>query len=403
MSIYEVVQSGLCIGCGLCEAITNGRTTMAMTTYGALRPTPLSRITKAEESLLLKACPGVITPGATATTDKVDEVWGPYVSMRYAWATDKQTRFQGSTAGVLTALAAHLLETGNASFVLHVSADAARPMQNRWYLSESPADVLARAGSRYAPTAPLAGLQVAIDRDEPFVIVAKPCDIGAVVALERTEPRLRKNCVAYLVMVCGGQSRMSKSQKLVTDHRLDESDVALLRYRGFGNPGPTRLETRDGRVFETTYNEQWDDQASWDLETRCKLCPDALGESADIAVADVWPNANPVGEDEGFSGVIVRTTRGRALLEAAVAAGDVTLGEPISPREFDDFQPHQVSKKIALRARYAALTDAGLPTVRTTGLRLEKLAERLDATAAEEEYSGTLQRIRTGRVTEPVE
>ena len=376
---------------------------MAMTSYGALRPAPLDGMTETEEALLLKTCPGVIAPGAATSAEMFDDIWGPYMSMRYAWATDRQTRFQGSTAGVLTALAAHLLETGNAEFVLHVSADAARPMNNNWYISETAADVLARAGSRYAPTAPLAGLKVAIDRNEPFVIVAKPCDVGAVIAFGRIEPRLRENCVALLVMVCGGQSRMTKSHKLVTDHGVDESDVTLLRYRGFGNPGPTRLETRDGRSFETTYNEQWDDESSWDLETRCKLCPDALGESADIAVADVWPNANPVGEDEGFSGVIARTSRGAELLDAAVAAGEVTLGEPITPREFDDFQPHQVRKKLALNTRYDALSEAGLPTVNANGLRLEKLALRLDESAAEEEYSGTLQRIRAGRVTEPIE
>jgi hypothetical protein len=31
-----------------------------------------------------------------------------------------------------------------------------------------------------------------------------------------------------------------------------EDELTLFRYRGFGNPGPTRLETKDGRAFELT-------------------------------------------------------------------------------------------------------------------------------------------------------
>jgi hypothetical protein len=59
-----------------------------------------------------------------------------------------------------------------------------------------------------------------------------------------------------------------------------------------------------------------------------------------------------------------------------------------------------VHKKLALSTRFAALGDAGLPRIGAKGLRLDELAKRLDETAAEEEYSGTLRRLRDGRITE---
>ena len=34
------------------------------------------------------------------------------------------------------------------------------------------------------------------------------------------------------------------------------------------------------------------------------------GEATDVAVADVWPGGAPSGEDEGFSGIIIRTKTG---------------------------------------------------------------------------------------------
>ena len=51
----------------------------------------------------------------------------------------------------------------------------------------------------------------------------------------------------------------------------------------------------------------WEDEGKWRLQFRCKICADAIGELADIAVCDAWPGGGPTGEDEGFNGFIART------------------------------------------------------------------------------------------------
>ena len=50
-SVAEVVARDLCVGCGLCEAVTGGRVSMASTPAGSLRPAPVDGFT-AEEELL---------------------------------------------------------------------------------------------------------------------------------------------------------------------------------------------------------------------------------------------------------------------------------------------------------------------------------------------------------------
>lgn len=62
-SVAEVVANGLCIGCGLCEALTAGRSRMTMTSGGSLRPVPHDRFTEAEEGLILASCPGTVSRG----------------------------------------------------------------------------------------------------------------------------------------------------------------------------------------------------------------------------------------------------------------------------------------------------------------------------------------------------
>ena len=403
-SIAEVVTSGLCIGCGLCEAVTGGRVRMTMTPLGGLRPTPADQFSVVEEAQLLAACPGVIGEPRLDPGDgpPPDPIWGSYKTMRYAWAGHPDVRFRAATGGVLTALGMHLLARKKVAFILHVGANPESPMRTRWVHSETPKQVLANTGSRYGPTAPLAGLGAALDRAEPFAIIAKPCDLGAVHRFAAIDPRVDRLCVARLALVCGGQSRLGKSQDVLDDLNVDEDDVTLFRHRGYGNPGPTRIETRDSRTFEKTYLEMWGDEAGWQLETRCKLCPDALGEAADVAAADVWPGGSPTGEDEGFNGIIVRTAAGEALVREAVSAGDLVLGDQITPRQFDDLQPHQVRKKHALAARYDGLTEAGYPTIEAPGLRLSELGENLDISQRSAETAGTTRRIREGRMKEPL-
>ena len=138
------------------------------------------------------------------------------------------------------------------------------------------------------------------------------------------------------------------------------------------------------------------------LETRCKLCPEPLGEAADVAALDVWPGGSPTGEDSGINGIIVRTAAGRTLVESAAVAGDLVIGDPLTPDDLDDFQPHQVRKKEALAARYEGFAEAGLPVIDVSKLRLDRLGERISPEIRDQQRAGSLKRIQEGRVIEPL-
>ena len=348
-TIAEIVARDLCIGCGLCEALTGGRVKMAMTPAGSLRPTPVDGFTPTEEATLVSACPGAVAEARVEAGFDSDPVWGAYRYMARAWAGHRDVRHEGATGGVLTALGMNALRTGRVNFVLHVGADPERPMRSRWVISESPESVQANTTSRYGPTAPLAGMSAALDRGQPFAIIAKPCDLGAVHALSRADPRIDELTVR-LALVCGG-------------HRV-------------GLPRPHDVRAGSSRP-------------TWLWENAVDA---ALGEAADVAAADIWPGGAPTGEDEGFNGIIVRTAAGEALVASAAAAGELVLGGPITPREFDDFQPHQVRKKEALAARYLGLADSGIAPIETRSLRIEELGRRLDPERFEHERAGTRRR-----------
>jgi coenzyme F420 hydrogenase subunit beta len=367
---------------------------MALTARGGERPLRLGPLDRAVEQRILDVCPGVRVHAPAA--QHPDRMWGQALRIARCHAGDAQIRHEAASGGTLTALSLHLLETEQVEFVLHVAPSRESPMRSKRHLSFDRAQLLQGARSRYGPAAPLTDFRQLLDRRVPFAFVGKPCDVAAVRNLACIDPRVDEYVRFTLAMVCGGASELGISTDFIAEHGVVEDDVTLFRYRGFGNPGPTRFETRTGAAFERTYNEFWLDESQWRLQFRCKICPDAIGEQADVVALDAWPGGAPTGEDEGFNVVLARTEKGLRLVNEAEAAGALRLLEPVSFRELDALQPHQVRKREALAARHAAFR-AG------TGIRLDFRGYRLVRTAARgglrwslSNFRGLLRRLRAG-------
>lgn len=401
-----IVTDGMCIGCGLCESVAgNDHVQMRMTPAGRLRPRTLKPLPDAALDAIARTCPGSVASGLPDSlrtpNTRMDDVWGPYQSVVRAYASDPDVRFRGSTGGVLTALALHLLDSGSVEFIAHVSADPRRPMRSVAHVSATRADVLAAAGSRYGPAAPLTHISSLLDREEPFAFIGKPCDVTALRNLAAVDDRVDRFCRVMLTLVCGGASELSKSADVLEGLGIEEDELSLFRYRGYGNPGRTRIETNNGRAEELSYNDMWEDESTWRIQYRCKVCPDAIGEASDLAASDLWPGGGPTGEDAGFNGVITRTDAGAGLLADAVSANALTIDQQLTPRALDEAQPHQVRKKRAAASRLDALKDAGRRVPEVSGLRIRTLAESRTERERAEEYAATASRVAAGQFREP--
>ena len=137
----------------------------------------------------------------------------------------------------------------------------------------------------------------------------------------------------------------------------------------------------------------WGDESNWRVHFRCKICPDAIGESADIAALDTWRGGSPKGEDEGFNAVIVRTQTGLDLLNCAIKDGYIEKGNHLKIDDINDFQPHQVNKKKSVYARHLGLKKNNLPTTETSGLRIKELYDNNDSELNIKEEEGITLRV----------
>ena len=398
--LAHVVTSGACIGCGLCAGVSDA-VDMVRTDEGRERPKVTGPLGD-KASDIAAACPGLRVEGLAAeeTDARFDPIWGHIDDAFIGWAGDPQIRHQGSTGGVLSALAKHLLDTREVDFILDVAPDPSAPARTRHRISETWSDA---GGSRYGPAAPLAGLAEAKKRAESgqrFAFIGKPCDVSAIRILARRQPWLETALAYRLTLICGGASEFSKTANLLAGWNVAEADLESLRYRGNGNPGPTRAVLKSGEAYQTSYQALWEDEGTWAIQHRCKICPDAIGMAGDVVSFDVWPDANPVGEDEGFNGVLTRSPQGAALVEAALRSGALVKDRPIGPDDLNSFQPHQVRKRRAVWARLAGQRAAGRVAPETCDLGEKAIARSQTWRSQMAEAKGTRNRLKAGRGTE---
>ncbi|MEY4750080.1 MAG: hypothetical protein RIQ60_2294 [Pseudomonadota bacterium] len=346
---------------------------MRFSAAGHLRPDVAGKLSDTEASIFSNVCPGKsITQPEIVQGQEKHPIWGPILTCHAGFSSDTQLRRQGSSGGVISALAAHLLDTEQVDFILQTAADPSDPIGNKVQASISHADIGYAAGSRYAPSAPLETLNEYLATGKRFAVVGKPCDIAALRALARHDQRISRQVPVMLSFMCAGMPSRAGTVELLRQMGVQKESLKTFRYRGDGWPGKAKAVTHDGKVHEKDYNSSWGLVLNRYLQFRCKVCPDGTGEFADIVCADAWYGIDgypDFSERDGRSLVLCRTSVGMDLLASATKSGAVELSElPIS--EIAKMQPYQVARKQLVLARLggAALALGSIPKYRNLGL-----------------------------------
>lgn len=399
----EVIGGDLCSGCGLCTAMVGtARGRMVMTGDGYLRPEIPDGLSGAEEVVFAEICPGsrVHLPQGNQMLDARPE-WGPLLAVRTGHATDPELRHHASSGGALSALLNILLESGEAGFVLHIGANVEVPWLNQEAISHDSAGVLAASGSRYAPSAPLAGVLARLEDGIPFIVVGKPCDIAALRAYARHDARVDRLVVAMIAFMCGGIPSEAGIRKLIGKMGATPEEVTAFRFRGDGWPGKATANTADGGRHAISYARSWGEVLSKHVQLRCKICADGIGMSADVVCADAWYGGDdgyPRFEEEaGRSLVLARTARGLALVDKAEGAGKMVT-EPLAPGEIEKMQPYQLRRTRLTLSRLMGMRLAGRAVPAFTGRSLLGFAWSAGLVANIRSFAGALLRAARGRL-----
>jgi len=407
-SLQEIVESGLCLSCGLCSSLI-GRDKITMEWIedpGRIRPRIRADLDESDQHAILQACPGVhldepLDPERNGPDAREDPSFGPWIRVWKGHAAEPEIHHLASSGGALTALGIYMLESGKVDFIYHVTADEERLMRTRSHVSETREDVIKGAGSRYGPASPLDRFTEQLDKGRPFAVIGKPCDISGVHNMRKLDPRVDELVKYTMAFSCGTYADLNCSKEMLErvgfpGGRNGEDNLSLFRYRGYGCPGPTRAVDKDGNVYDEAYLDFWYGPQGWTHQFRCKICADPTGEATDISVADAWPGGGPTEEEwGGYSSFISRTPRGDALMQEAIDNGALTVEEHGIELMYD-VQPHQAVKKQGMNARLKAIEDSGSLSPNFSGLRLDEAQAQQDRAFYDSNYEGTKVRIERG-------
>lgn len=391
-SIEEITRARLCTGCGVCAHLHPERLHMADVPDVGRRPLPIVGITTPTTGAGVDACPGraLTQPPDRLTGAPFHGEWGPVLGLYECWSTDPDLRHRGSSGGVVSALAAHAVDAGDAVGALQVRASRTDPLRNETVLNRTYEDIVAAAGSRYAPASPCERLDLVEEAEGPSVVVGKPCDIAATRQAAAHRPQLADKVAITLGIFCAGTPTTEATTATIERLGVNPQSVSKVDYRGEGWPGEFRVETRDGRRASMSYAESWGGltkQRQW----RCLVCPDHTGEFADLSIGDPWYRTVREGEP-GRSLVVIRTERGRALLQSAFEKGALE-GIQLPLQRLPESQPNLEATRGAVWGRQLAMRLVGMPAPRFRGLPSFRLWWRLPLRAKAGSTLGTIRRI----------
>jgi len=371
-AIDRVVRSGNCSGCGACTLLDSGLE-MRLDEQGYNRPVRVSPTTAGDRAVARfeLCCPGVTVsaqnpPGATR-----HPTMGPVVQAFEAWATDDGIRFEGSSGGVLTALASWLADTGEAARVIGAAGDPAEPRRTVSVQLTTKEAARPLAGSRYAPVSN-AAQPGSLLPDTAFI--GKPCEVSALRALQTPGEKTP----LLLSFYCAGTPSQHATDSLAEVLGVPATErIGRLWYRGHGWPGRFTVTRGDDSTVSASYGESWGNALGPTVQWRCKLCADGVGESSDITAADLW-RADDRGypdfaEGAGVSALIARTARGLDVVRRAVAAG-VIEATPIEIGALAAVQPLHRERRSTLAGRLLGTVLAGGAVPRYRGFGLLALA-----------------------------
>jgi len=395
-SIQDVVDWGLCIGCGACfYACAKGSVRLPDVASLGIRPR-FDRAACANCNECLDFCPGFFLDaslGAEESGDSYDHhpLVGRSLEVWEGYARDGELRHRASSGGVLSALASYCLEREGMSLVLHTGMHPTRPWMNQTVVSRSRHDVLAHCGSRYAPASPCDGLASIEQSERPCVFIGKPCDAAAVSRLRRKRPGLDEKLGLVLTFFCAGTPCTQGTLDLLRRMEIPQEAVRHIRYRGNGWPGTFTVRYGDAGLEKTlTYEESWGVLEKYRKSFRCHLCPDGLGELADLSSGDAW-HRYPGERDRGRSLVIIRTPRGRETIRKAAEAGYLALA-PSSAAQVVAAQG-LVKRRSEIFGRQLAMKALLVPTPRFRGFELARSWRGASPSAQLRSVLGTVKRL----------
>jgi coenzyme F420-reducing hydrogenase beta subunit len=343
--ILNVVSAGVCVGCGVCQAVAPTQVEVRLGRDGTYLPAPTDgrelREVAAELPKVIDAvCPfspsaanedaiGLARFGDTPRHPSI----GHYRTIAAGHVAAGDFRTKGTSGGLTSWVLNELLRRGDVDAVVHVTSvdptDGAG--FSAYTISRSSDELLAGRKSRYHVQTMGEVLQEVREQPGRYAFVGVPCFAKAVRLLAAQDPVFGQRVTFVASLVCGHLKSTLFSEYLAWSLGVAPRDVAEIDYRHKEPDRPAnrysvRIDTRDGR--SVVRGVEHVPMSDWGIGLfklgACDYCDDVVGETADISLGDAW--LPPLMSDwRGANVAIARSARADELLQLGIESGELSL------------------------------------------------------------------------------
>lgn len=380
-SVHQIVEKSLCMGCGFCEPLCPEKFDAIRVRYDEKRGHYIPYVDDdkcTECGICLNMCPGeeidynklMLTQfGELARDQKI----GHYLKTCTGYAKDDGIRANGASGGMVTQLLAFALEKGLIDGAVVTRMDPEKCFEPQFIIARSREELLTTQKSQYLPMPLGVAMREVLKSDMRVAVVGLPCHIQGLRKSQALSRRLRERIVLTFGLLCFGTTRRTGVEYFLKTHQINPADLQSISFRSDTYPGRIRVKLKDGA--EKTFNrgfevKKWDIAEHLNLWTafrapfymdRCFTCADGTSELADISFGDPWlPEFR--NEKLGRTMMIIRSEKGKQLVDQAMAEGKVTI-EDLSPEKVYQSQGNGecIDGTKDMRNKFAAMRLLGRP------------------------------------------
>jgi coenzyme F420-reducing hydrogenase beta subunit len=342
---YDIVRSGLCIGCGSCVAQSGeSRASMSFDAYGQLKPKGDPEWYTGGSAGFSRTCP--FSPEAKnedqvaselfAGAEHTDEHLGRFQTAYVGYVAEQDFRMQGSSGGLVSWVATELLRNGLIDGVAHVVATRDPQTEGRYFryrISRTEEEIREGAKSRYYPVEMSEILNTIREVPGRYAIVGIPCFIKAVHLLRSEDPLMQERIRYTLGIFCGHMKSARFIESFAWQLNVPVSEVERVEFREKDASRPAnwykaKLTLRNGHSVERDWWNLADGDwgAGYFMNHACNFCDDVVAETADISFGDAW--LEPYSSDgKGTNVVVVRSPEIERMIRKAILENRLKLDE----------------------------------------------------------------------------
>lgn len=318
----DVIDEGLCLGCGTCVAACPSILKMKINERGEYAP-EIEKKSCISCGLCYEVCPGHFIPlnrfngnfidnDETANSRSLGNLNKTYV----AYSTNLELRESATSGGIVSSILSFMLEEKliDGAIIAH--------MDKKTWIAKTKIvttlnEIHAAKQSKYVSIPTNSILKKVRTLDGKFALVGLPCQIHGFTNLSNRIKGIDDKIAIKIGLFCGSNLKTTALKFLLKRLGITNySSIRELEYRGGKYPGGFLVKLWNGKeIFIKRY--YFNLLSLLYGMPRCLLCPDLTNELADISIGDA-----SIGDQKKPLGILItRSMRGESVVNKAKSDG----------------------------------------------------------------------------------